>query len=173
MRVVIIAAILAGLSVAAGYGQETKSDASAGNAVPKKYYELMFVVRELEADRVMNSRSYSTIARDGVKNSIRAGEKVPFASTTGGSTQWQMIDVGVNIDCMDLQQVGDNLGLRVAADISSVPEGQSSSQTPIIRTNRWDSIVLVPMKRPTVLFSSDDPASKRKMQLQLTVEPIR
>jgi hypothetical protein len=32
--------------------------------------------------------------------------------------------------------------------------------------------VIVPLKKPTVVFSSDDVASKRQMQLELTATPI-
>lgn len=139
----------------------------------KNFYQLSFVVREVEGERVINSRSYSMITRtDKQRSSIRAGEKVPFASVTGGTTQWQQINVGVNIDCRELEETGDRLSLYISADISSMMEGQeqngSTSSTPIIRSNQWDSMVTVPLKQPTILFSSDDPASKRKMQLQLT-----
>jgi hypothetical protein len=177
MRTAIIVAGLTALSIVPSYGQGAKPEvagpAASANTVPKKYYELTFVVRELEAERVINSRSYSIVVRDGtVKDSIRAGERVPFASATGPTTAWQQIEVGVNIDCFDLEQVGDDLSLRVVAEISSVPEGPSTTPAPIVRSNRWDSFVLVPIKHPTILFSSDDPASKRKMQLQLTVAPL-
>ncbi len=43
---------------------------------------------------------------------------------------------------------------------------------PTIRQNRWTSVTIVPLKKPTLLFSSDDPMSKRQMQLELTVTPI-
>jgi hypothetical protein len=90
---------------------------------------------------------------------------------------WQQIDVGVNIDCRKLEELGDRVGLSILAEISSVMENHeatsSSSLPPIIRNNRWESTVLLPIKQPTILFSSDDPASKRKMQLQLTVMPIQ
>jgi hypothetical protein len=43
---------------------------------------------------------------------------------------------------------------------------------PTIRQNRWVSTVAVPLKKPTVIFSSDDLTSKRQMQLELTATPI-
>jgi hypothetical protein len=43
---------------------------------------------------------------------------------------------------------------------------------PSIRSNSWSSVVIVPLKTPTLIFSSDDPASKRQMQLELTATPI-
>jgi hypothetical protein len=143
----------------------------------KVFYQLNFVVQELENGRVINSRSYSMIMRDTDQSSIRAGEKVPFSSTSGASTQWQQIDVGVNIDCRKLEARGNGVSLNIKAEISSVTDshGENSppASLPIVRQNQWESNVVLPVRQPTVLFSSDDPASKRKMQLQLTVTPIR
>jgi len=143
----------------------------------KTFYHLSFVVQELENERVINSRSYSMIMSEMGQSSIRAGEKVPYSSTTGPSTQWQQIDVGVNIDCRGLQATDNGVSLNIKADISSVVESHGANSPPasppIIRNNQWESNVVLPLKRPSVLFSSDDPASKRRMQLQLAVTPIR
>jgi hypothetical protein len=110
--------------------------------------------------------------------SIRAGSKVPFA--VGGQTsQFQYIDVGVNIDCRYIRELQRDLSISVSADISSVPS-ESAAPTatgaappmPIVRQNRWSSLVIVPLRKPTLIFSSDDVASKRQMQLELTATPI-
>ena len=147
------------------------------DAVPKKFYQLNFMVQELESERVINSRQYSMILRGGEElGSIRSGQRVPYSSKSGANTEWQQISVGVNIDCRKLEELDGQVSLRIVADISSVIEihGEAAPppSVPIIRNNRWESTVLIPVKKPTVLFSSDDPASKRKMQLQLTVTPI-
>lgn len=144
----------------------------------KDFYQLSFVVRELENDRVVNSRSYSMIlSSGGERGSIRAGEKVPFASVSGERTEWQQIDVGVDIDCAGLEELGERIALKIKAVISSVMEnhgdGSPPPSLPIIRNNQWESTVVLALKQPTILYSSDDPASKRKMQLQLNVMPIR
>jgi type II secretory pathway component GspD/PulD (secretin) len=145
---------------------------------PKSFYQLNFVVRELENERVVNSRSYSIIlSNDNERSSIRAGEKVPFSSISGERSEWQQIDVGVNIDCAKLQDLGGRVALKISAEISSLMENHGDSSPPaslpIIRNNRWESNVMLPLKEATILYSSDDPASKRKMQLQLTVTTIR
>lgn len=160
-------------------GSEQKSSASqtAAPSSSKQFYHLSFVVQELENERVINSRSYSTIMCDLGQSFIRAGEKVPFSSTSGPSTQWQQIDVGVNIDCSKLEVTADRVALNVKAEISSVMEGHGTNSAPaslpIIRNNQWESRAVLPVNQPSVLFSSDDPASKRTMQLKLTVTPIR
>jgi len=142
----------------------------------KQFYRLNFVVQEVESDRVINSRSYSVIMSDSGPGFIRAGEKVPFSSTSGANTQWQQIDVGVNIDCRKLEITPGGVALDIKAEISSVMESHGANSPPaslpIIRNNQWESRVILPVKQSSVLFSSDDPASKRTMQLKLTVTPI-
>ena len=172
---------LAGLSCLAQSGANTeasKTDAAKTmEGAPKKFYRLDFLVRELENERAINSRSYAMIVRSNTeRGSMRAGEQVPYASSSGASTQWQQIDVGVSIDCRKLEELGERVALDLRAEISSVVENHDngvSAARPIIRSNRWESTVLLPLKQPTVLFSSDDPASKHTMQLQLTVTPLR
>lgn len=157
-----------------------KQAAQTAESIPKKFYQLNFVVRELENEHVINSRSYSMSRRaDTERTSIRTGEKVPYSysSTSGSSTPWQQINVGVNLDCDKLEEIGDQVALTILAEISSVVDtnGEASAplSMPVIRTNRWQSTVPLHLNQQTVLFSADDPASKRKMQLLLTVTPIR
>lgn len=145
-------------------------------AEPKTFYQLTFVVKEVDGDRVINTRTYYTSAstHSGPPSSIRAGEKVPFASGEGNTTMWQQIDVGVAIDCRELEVIGDRLSLRVIATVDSVAtREEKNTHQPVIRNNRWEAPVIVPLKQPTVIFSSDDPFSTQKIQLQLTVNPWR
>jgi hypothetical protein len=63
--------------------------------------------------------------------------------------------------------------MLVSADLSTVQPSEAPNTPPIIRQNRWGSHVLVPLKKPTVIFSSDDLTTKRQMQLEVTATPIR
>lgn len=143
-------------------------------AETKAAYQLTFVVKEMDGDRIVHSRTYSTGAITHGQSAIRAGEKVPYVSSgEGSSTVWQQIDVGVAIDCRELELIGDRLSVRVAATVDSIAPGEDkNSRQPIIRNNRWDASVIVPLKQPTVIFSSDDPFSTQKVQLQVTVTPL-
>jgi hypothetical protein len=81
--------------------------------------------------------------------------------------------VGVNIDFRAIREVQRDLALSVSAEISSIPsESGEVKPNPIVRQNKWDSSVVVPLKKPTLIFSSDDVSSKRTMQLELTATPI-
>jgi hypothetical protein len=159
-----------------GSSEKTSSGQVPAVTTPKQFYHLGFVVQELENERVINSRNYSVIMSEMEQSSIRAGEKVPSSSTSGANTQWEQINVGVNIDCRRLQATASGVSMDIKAEISSVMDthGPNSppASLPIIRNNQWESRVVLPVKQPSVLFSSDDPASKRTMQLKLTVTPV-
>ena len=143
----------------------------AQDAVPPKFYKLEFVVKEVEGTKVLNARAFSVTAstdRLEAKCLIRTGSKLP---TPGGG----YLDVGVNIDCYNVKQtqIPEGVSLTVSADISSIPqEPPMPGSAPMIRQNRWTSNVIVPLKKPTVLFSSDDLTTKHQMQLELTATPI-
>jgi len=151
----------------------------AQDALPPKFYKLDFAVKEVDGGKVLNARTYSvevsTEPERGTSPAcvIRTGSKVPMM-TAGANPQFTFIDVGVNIDCRAVREVSGGLTLGVNAEVSSALQEPvtPTSLPPIIRQNRWSSTVLVPVKKPTVIFSSDDVASKRQMQLELTATPI-
>ncbi len=136
------------------------------NNEPQRFYRLDFLVKEIEGGKVLNSRAYSMqVATEPGDNSIRTGSKVPFAISPG---QWTQIDVGTNFDCSNIKELDGGLSLKLAAEVSSLLEDPSNAGHPIIRQNQWRSFVILKLKRPTVVFSSDDVASKHQMQLEVT-----
>jgi hypothetical protein len=162
-------AVLLAVTVLAGTCLAQEADKSE----PQKFYRLDFVVKELEAGKTVNSRSYFMTVAVGPKqkSEIRTGSRVPFQSSPGN---WQQLNVGTNFDCGEMQETPLGLSIYVFAQVESVLEEPSAGQSehPIIRENSWRSTVALPLKKPTVIFSSDDPASKRQMQVELTATPI-
>ena len=141
---------------------------------PPKFYKLDFVVREVEDGKVISTKSYSTsiVSDDRTRGaSIRTGNRVPFNTGAG----YQYADIGVNIDCQQARELGPQLVLTIIAEISSVPGNNEPvpNQLPMVRQNKWNSVVLVPIGKATTVFSSDDLNSKRKMQLEVTATPIK
>ena len=172
-KTVLNAPILA-LIMASGAGFAQNQEAPKAPETPK-YYKLEFVVKEVEGGKVLNSRAYSTmVAATGRENqaSIRVGSRVPYEAG-GVPPNVQYLDIGMNTDCRNVNEVEGGLSLWVSADISSVPsDAEFAGGHPTIRQNRWSSSAIVPLNKPTLLYSSDDPASKRQMQLELTATPI-
>lgn len=169
--------LLTGLAiVSSGFGQEEQS--KRAEAPPARFYRLEFLLKELENDKVVNSRAYATSlsanTREGA--SIRAGSRVPYASGAGpAAKQYQFYDIGVSIDCRDARELGSGqLTLFLSVDVSGilVTKEASGDLPPSVRNTKWSSPVVIPVKRPTTVFSSDDPSGNRKMQLELTATPI-
>lgn len=136
------------------------------------YYRLDFVVKEINEAKAVNSRAYSTIVttkKGGASDSIRTGSRVPVPQGTTGFTY---MDVGVNIDCRSVEESPGRLMLNVSADVSSIADAPGTSLPPVIRNNKWSSNVIVPVGKPTTIFSSDDVGSKGKMQVEMTATPI-
>jgi hypothetical protein len=147
---------------------------------PAKFYKLDFVVKEVEGAKVLNARTYSVLVSGVVVThgremalgscSIRTGSKIPYS--TGKESTY--LDVGVSIDCKAVKEAPGGLTMRVDADVSSVAQ-ESTTPTnlgPVVRQNKWESNVIVPLKKPTLIFSSDDLTSKHQMQVELTATPI-
>jgi len=128
-----------------------------------KFYKLDFVVKDVEGGKVITARNYSMIVESpwiGSHAQIRAGSKVPIGPNSN------MIDIGTNIDCDRVTELENSLSFGLTAEVSSVL-GETDPH-PVIRQNRWSSVVIVPFKKPTVVFSSDDATTKRVLQLEVT-----
>ena len=161
---------------------------------PVHHYQLRFDVEEVRDNgKITNSRTYRTmISTDsGQLSSIRTGNKIPIVTGVigdekAGNKQVQYLDIGVNIDigvtyvlnpnfekdANSTREIGDKLALRIKAEISDVAPTQTNvvlrNDDPVIRQNRWESVVLVTPGKPTVIFSSDNLDNKGKMQVELT-----
>jgi hypothetical protein len=147
----------------------------AQNPDAAKFYKLDFVVKEVEGAKVLNARSYSMIVstdKSAPPSSIRTGSKVPYP-TGPGSNQYNYAEVGVNIDCRSVQEFGAELSMTITTDISSTPPDQTPLGPVVIRQNKWNSIVVVPLRKPTIVFASDDATTKHQLQLEVTATPLK
>ena len=149
-------------------------------AEPVHYYHLELVVQELGTDgKPTNSRTYTTTVstEDRGSASIRTQSRIPFpvgvTTSSGLGTQFQYEEVGVNIDARRAHDIGHQLSLDLTADISSVAERDPNLHQPIIRQNKWQAVVLIPVGKPSVVFTSDTLDSKGSMQLVVTATPVQ
>jgi len=155
---------------------KTTETAKAQEPAPH-YYHLVFVVQDLDAaGKPTNSRTYTTsVSTDRhFTGQIRTGSRFPIASASSGSgagvsTQYQYVDLGVNFDLMHVVEVGRQISIDVSAELSSMADARDPSlHQPVIRQNRWHAPVLIPIGKPTVIFSSDALDSKGSLQVTAT-----
>lgn len=137
-------------------------------------YRLEFNIKELEGGKVISSRQYSVntaVDKRNLKTSLRTGSKVPIPFGEAGQTTY--LDVGVNIDCFEPQVKGQQMSFTMTAEVSSIAQDTSAPRTaPFVRQNRWSSEVVLPIQKPTIVFSSDDLTTKRQMQMEVTAVPL-
>ncbi|HZD48599.1 MAG TPA: hypothetical protein VE178_07620 [Silvibacterium sp.] len=154
--------------------QDSKSqEAAPAPKADANYYRLEFVLKEVGDDgRVVNSRTYYTdVATGGRSSQVRAGTKIPVR--TNDKDEIQYLDLGVNIDCDSAHETPQGLGLHISAEISSIASPTSGEiASPVVRQNRWSSMTLIPLGKPTVVFSSDNLENKGRMQVEVTATPI-
>src|ERR1043165_4543629 len=138
------------------------------------FYKLDFVVKEVEGAKTINSRSYSSIVSPSDRGSIRTGNRVP-TPTAGGSGigGFYYIDVGINLDFNVTRELSERIVLNVSVDISSNVASETPALPPVVRQNKWTSTVVVPLRKATMIFASDDPSSKRQLQVELTAAPVK
>jgi hypothetical protein len=149
---------------------------------PVHFYHLDFVVEELGSDgKPVNSRNYSTSVstddRGGM--SIRTGSKIPIVtgSMEGSgkeSQQIQYVDVGVNIDVREAREVGSQLLLLLTVDLTGqAATVEANTRQPVIRQNKWQASILVPVGKPSVAFTSDSVDTKGSTRVVVTATLIQ
>lgn len=163
-------------------GQEDKQEgkpeqaARSENAGVKKslnVYRLDFVLSEFVDGKKVNTRSYSAVAREDEMNKLRTGARYPVATETVTKiTQYQYLDIGVNIDCRVVERSG-YLELNAVIDSSSIswPEGAEAHGVPgqpFVSQMRSEIRSLIRPGVPTMISSMEDPASKRRFQVDVT-----
>ena len=151
---------------------------------PEHFYRLKLVVEEVnDAGTVTNARTYeTTVSTSGASQTIKTGSRIPVAtgSYSSGSnasamnTQFQYIDLGVEATVKNAEETGNDLAFHLRMEVSSMARSENIAgvEEPVIRDNSWDTNVLVPIGKPTVVFSSDDLDSKGKMQVQVTATAV-
>jgi hypothetical protein len=168
----ILLAAIAGPAISFAQDDQ-KSTEAARPAEPVHYYHLTLIVQDVDSNnKPINSRSYvTTISTDrNFRGSIRTGSKVPIPSDRNGGITY--IDIGINFDIHNARELDHQLSLDVKAQIMSYTPNENSALAPIIRQNQWEGPVIVPIGKPTVIFSSDSLENKNAMQVVATVTPI-
>lgn len=178
----------------AGFGHKVLAQEQPNNqppsahesAPPEHFYRLDFVVEEINAEgKVVNSRNYSTAVSTNTHGtmSIRSGSKIPIITgsssdgkepSTSVNTQFQYIDVGADFDIHNVHEVSSQLAFDVTTALSSVATAiDPNLHEPVIRQDKWQASVLIPIGKQSVVFSSDSVDSKGSTRVLVTASAIQ
>jgi hypothetical protein len=170
--------LLMGLAAVSQEKKEERPDALAQWDWGKAPYRLNFVIKELDDAKVVNTRVYSMIlessAQGGPQTSgeIKAGSRVPLNGEKGIT----YMDVGVNLWARLTVKQSMSLILAHNLEISSLatPDmARNDGPGPMVRSMRSSTTCEVPIGKPVVLNEFDDPISKHRFQLEVTVNKAK
>jgi hypothetical protein len=181
LKKTVLALTLTGAILAAGparlWAQKADSPKAPDEEKMASAYRLDFSLNEMDDGKKVNTRQYSMHSRSGDWNEIRIGTKVPVESKQG---EFQYLDVGMNIRCRltdrsDAASLGENVSLKVSADLTNfaIPEQQQQTMHPAIRQMRIEASTVALLGKTMVVGVVDDPNSKHQYQLEVTVTKLK
>jgi hypothetical protein len=140
---------------------------------PPEAYHLDFAINEFEDGKKINSRQYALNLSTNDSNEIKIGTRIPVATK---ENEFQYIDVGTSIWAQLREQRGQTM-LVVRAEVSNfaIPEHglDKPDPHPALRQLKVSGSTLLPLAKPMVMDSVDDPNSKRSFQLEVTVTKLK
>ncbi|HEX7960786.1 MAG TPA: hypothetical protein VF493_12765 [Terriglobales bacterium] len=155
-------------------GQEKGSErpeparASSGGS-----YKVDVLLSENEGGKRINTRAYTFVVESGRTIRLRQGLRVPVVTGTGGNTsQFQFVDVGLAIDC-EVAEVENGVRVNVSVDESSVATEQHGvGGQPVIRQFKDGGMAVIPLGKQTLLSSVEELDSKKRLDIEATVNKL-
>ena len=141
------------------------------SAKPAAFYLLEFAIREMEGEKSLNKSGYSLLVRAGQSAKMTAGSQVPYPTS---SANMAYRNVGVSISCM-LQEMDGNAWLSSMVDISGLAPSERAEDNypPIFRSTNISAEAMLTPGRATMVGSVDDPATKHRLQVDVTATKLR
>lgn len=175
-----LATLLPALSMNAA-AQEATSEKSEKEAKPAPatkpvaVFRLDYTIREMEDGKVLNSRKYTLMTKEGNDWArSRVGSRVALPTGKEDSQlMWQ--DVGMNIDCRVHEQ-GETVLVDSRVDSSSIAPrelGPGANPNPVIRHVSSDDTGAVSLGKPTIIGSMDDVTSNHRFEIEVTVTQVK
>jgi hypothetical protein len=180
-----IALMIFGLAMwpaSAGRAQETTkpvaeakaalSEAQKLAAETRPVYHLVFVVREMDGDKAINSRTYSLSVREHDWGRIRTGSRVPVQMS---DNKFEYQEVGINIDCqVDARESGVLLNTRFELSGVAGPDDTSvKSLRPVFRNFHLEEQPEVSLGKPTIIGRLDDMGTSHHFEFEVTATKMK
>jgi hypothetical protein len=133
-------------------------------------YKVDFTIRDTGDAGGKTGRKYSLLVYSQNKGVFKVGNRVPVP--TGGNNQWTYVDVGVNIDCTVQEVPSNRVSVHADIDLSTAvtpDKNPTPGAAPTVSQIRFSFEAAVPLAKPTVVASFDDPVTSRKFDLETLV----
>jgi type II secretory pathway component GspD/PulD (secretin) len=147
--------------------------------VSHKTYRITYTLIDLDGTKRVGDQHYAMVLAPGQRTVLKQGNKIPVVTgaylkeINAPQTQVTYLDIGMSFDAT-LDEAPNSLRLKTKVDQSSVVEDRSGTvaQDPIVRQSVFEgSAILIPGK-PLIIGSLDIAGTTRRIEIQVTVEPI-
>lgn len=167
------------LAQAAAPEQGSAQKEAAVEQKPSGYYRLDFNIREMQDNKVINTRAYSMNLEDGSRGDLKSGARVPVPVATGPgkeASSFQYMDIGMNVNCRVRSRV-DYVALDTTVVIETLagnePLTATPTSAPVVHNSRTVVLAGVIPGRPTIIASLDDPLGNRRFQIEVTATKLK
>jgi hypothetical protein len=154
-----------------------KAEATPQAQTPPRSYRLDYTLTESEDGKKIDSRQYSIGTGGGTQSGrswlgqVKIGTRVPVVMKSDGTIEY--VDVGTKINGSIIMR-DDAQVLHTDCDVSSVaPDEAKVDGRPILRTLTISNETPIVVGKAMVVGTAEDPNSKRKFQLEVTVTEIK
>ncbi|WP_263356277.1 hypothetical protein [Acidicapsa ligni] len=115
---------------------------------------------------IATSANRSSGGDPSVRDSSRV--QVPF----GVGTDVESIETGTNIDLNDIKSIGSQLAVSLRIEINDFVIDPGGKLRPVRRTGRYSVNPVLPLGKLINVYSSTDPVSGHKIDIQIEAQPL-
>jgi hypothetical protein len=148
------------------------------DAAPSNYYRLDFTIKELDREKLVDTRNYSLSVQSGIAENMVAGSEVPYPSgsyATAGSVPVKNIsyrNIGVSIMAL-MKETEDSPKLDLKLEVSDVLPPEKGADAPAFRKIQFGCMALLPLGKSTTVGVVEDPGSRHRFQVDVIATKIK
>jgi hypothetical protein len=170
-----ISAVLgAALVLTAGNSALAQSAGSGSLKAGPQAYHVTYTLTQMDgAKRIGVQRYTMSVTADNEEAHMKLGSRVPVETGTGNNSQFQYIDIGLDIRAT-LHEFSNGLELYSEVEESGVASASNTLlHVPVIRHTDLTDSTLLTVGKPITLGSLDQPGSTEHLNVEVSIEPIR
>jgi hypothetical protein len=147
--------------------------------VSHKTYRITYTLIDLDGTKRVGDQHYAMVLAPGQRTVLKQGNKIPVVTgadlknPNNPQSQITYLDIGMSFDAT-LDEAPSSLRLKTKVEQSSLLEDRSGTvaQDPVVRQSVFEgSANLIPGK-PLTIGSLDIAGTTRRIEIQVTVDPL-